>query len=95
MTADALTHDRGTEEAYERLRVSVVDSTLGLALLMREGVAAWMAAASTRAPTISQQTIPCSTESRRAKLDLDELHAGVVRVLASMAFAQIEERKTT
>lgn len=92
--------DPATEAAYEQLRRSVSDSTsgghLGLALLVRGGIAAWMAQGSTRASMLSQQT-PKARDAQRAAvpLELDEFHVGIVRVLASIALAREEARRTT
>ena len=86
--------DRTVETAYEQLRRSVFDSTFGAhfgrVLMMREGIAAWMAhgATCTAAPCVRDAEPP------KASLAFDPFNAGVVQVLASMALAQNEGRKT-
>jgi hypothetical protein len=85
------------EAAYEQMRQSVSNSTcaghLGLAVLMREGITAWMAHDATRATTGAQRTQEArDSKPAGAPIALDDFHAGLVRVLATMALAQ--ERKT-
>jgi hypothetical protein len=74
--------------AYEELRRRVLAGAsfgghFGLALLLREGIAAWMA----RGPACFAPAAPAADLDRRgaAPIVTDEFHAGVVRVLASMA----------
>lgn len=85
------------ETAYEQLRQSVSNSTcgghLGLAVLMREGITAWMAHDATRATTDAQQRQEArDSEPAGAPIALDDFQASLVRVLATMALAK--ERKT-
>lgn len=73
--------------AYEALRAHVLTgSTAGShVVLLRQGVAAWMAhcsACSSPAPTAAHTATP---------LVGDEIHAAIVRVLASMALAGQQE----
>ncbi|MGH8578015.1 MAG: hypothetical protein ACREXJ_14125, partial [Gammaproteobacteria bacterium] len=71
---------------YEALRAHVLTgstagSHAGLVVLLRQGVAAWMArcsACSSPAPAAAHTATP---------LVGDEIHAAIVRVLASMALA--------
>ena len=90
VTVSLAVRDRA-EAAYEQLRTSVCDSTsgghFGLALLMREGMAAWMAHASSGATTSEVQP----TKPVGVPLAIDPWSAEVVRVLASMALAQTQE----
>jgi len=76
--------------AYEELRNRVLANStsgghFGLLLLIREGIAAWMARCSIRAVP----SLPLVDPAQRAAVPLvsDEIHAGIVRVLASMALA--------
>ena len=82
--------------AYEELRShvragSAFRSHLGLVLLLREGVAAWVARGS--ACSRVQVESPGNPEARSAVAPVvtDELHVGLVRVLANMALAGREE----
>jgi hypothetical protein len=60
---------------------------------MREGIAAWMAHRSTRAATSeAPEARIADPESRRAPLAIDEVQAGVVRVLANMALEARKQR---
>jgi hypothetical protein len=86
----------GTAQAlvtrYEDLRRRIVDgsgwsSRLGLAILRREGLAAWIAAWTSTPGPAAVDTSP------DAALRLpDERHAEVVRVLASMALVRLNRR---
>jgi hypothetical protein len=78
--------------AYEALRSHVLagsctGSHAGLVVLLRQGVAAWMArrlACACPAPAVARTT---------TRIKGEEIHAAIVRVLASMALAaQREER---
>ena len=80
--------------AYEELRRRVLagvpfDSRGGLVLLLREGIAAWMARGSAGAVPVT----PAADPDRRgaAPIVSDEIHAAVVRVLASMALGRLGE----
>lgn len=82
--------------SYEELRSRVLagapfGSHFGLVLLQREGMAAWMARRSAGAVSVQ----PVANPDRRAAVPLvsDEIHASIVRVLASMAMAGREERR--
>lgn len=76
--------------AYEALRAQVLTgssaaSDTGLVVLLRQGVAAWTArrsACSSPAPLVACATTPSVS---------DELHAAIVRVLASMALGGQQE----
>jgi hypothetical protein len=81
---------------YEELRGRVLAGALfggafGLVLLLREGLAAWMAGGSAGSVPVA----PAVEPDRRpaAPLVSDEIHAAVVRVLASMALGGREERR--
>jgi hypothetical protein len=78
---------------YEELRCRVLagapfGGAFGLVLLLREGLAAWMAGGS------AVPVAPAVEPDRRAAAPLvsDEIHAAVVRVLASMALGGLKER---
>jgi hypothetical protein len=80
--------------AYEELRHRVLAGTSfgghgGLALLLREGLAAWMA----RGPAGAAPVEPAVAPDRRgaAPIVSDGIHAAVVRVLASMALGRLGE----
>ncbi len=76
--------------AYEALRSHVLAGAgagihAGLIVLLRQGVAAWMArrlACACAVPTASHASTPLVGE---------EIHAAIVRVLASMALASQQE----
>ena len=94
--ADATTTGGDSSVAeYEELRShvragSAFDSHLGLVLLLREGVTAWMA----RGSASSAQVEPTTASPERpavAPVVTDEIHAGLVRVLANIALAGREE----
>ena len=74
--------------SYEELRNrALAGSAHGhhLALLLREGMAAWMAQSSPRVATVT----PLADRQRRGTQPdtAEETNAGIVRVLASMALA--------
>lgn len=80
---------QGAVRAYEALRRHVLGgaSTAGdaaLVVLLRQGVAAWMA-----------RRLACAGPPAVARtstvIDGQEIHAGIVRVLASMALAAQQE----
>ena len=79
---------------YEALRRRVLTGAafggpFGLILLLREGLAAWMARGSAGAAPVEA----ADPERRGAAPRVsDEVHAAVVRVLASMALGGLEER---
>ena len=80
--------------AYEELRRHVLAGApfgghSGLALLLREGIVAWMARGSAGAAPVE----PAADPDRRgaAPIGSDEIHAAVVRVLASMALGRLGE----
>lgn len=83
---------------YERLRAhvragSAFGGHLGLVLLLREGVAAWMARGSPASVQVAQLEQVESTASPERPVGVvapgvtDEIHAGLVRVLANIALA--------
>jgi len=80
--------------AYETLRSRVLASAAtgsqrGLPILIREGVAAWIGRYSARAvpsPSADRKTTPM-----RAPQNYDELHDGIVRLLANMALTGRKE----
>ena len=88
---DAATSDGNSPvAAYEELRShirsgSAFGSHLGLMLLLREGVAAWMARG--RVCPAQGEPPPSPERSAVAPVATDEIHAGIVRVLANMALA--------
>ena len=80
---------QGAVRAYEALRRHVLagantGSDAGLVVLLRQGVAAWMA-----------RRLACAGPAAAARtstvIDGQEIHAGIVRVLASMALAAQQE----
>ena len=80
--------------AYEELRCRVLagapfGGAFGLVLLLREGLAAWMAGGSAGSVPVA----PTVDQDRRAAAPIvsDEIHAAVVRVLASMALGGLKE----
>lgn len=77
--------------AYEALRRQVLAGAKntgdgGLMLVLRQGVAAWMA----RRPVCADCPAPAATRPS-AQLAGQEIDAGIVRVLASMALAVQQE----
>lgn len=85
----------GLGAAYERLRHWVVAGAApgsrdgapwGLGLVLRAGITGWMAQQAAGA------TAPAPPRPAVAPLPSGELHAGVVRVLASIALAHRAER---
>ena len=62
----------------------------GLVVLRREGLAAWMAWRTTGAA--APELVTATNGRRSAPLAADDLHASLVRVLASMAMSAREER---
>lgn len=83
----------GFGTTYEALRRRVLTGAAfggagGLVLLLRDGLAAWMAAGPAGA------SVEPAGPARRgaAPLVSDALHAAVVRVLASMALGGLERR---
>ena len=91
MTASSTTDSTDTfVAAYEDLRTHVLTGSAagrgsGLVLLLRQGMAAWM----TRRPARSVPGELAAVPGPRTTAPLlsDELHAGLVRALASMALA--------
>ncbi len=80
--------------AYEELRRrvlagSAVGGPFGLVLLLREGLAAWMV----RGVACAAPVEPAADPARRGAAPLvpDQIHAAVVRVLASMALSRLGE----
>jgi hypothetical protein len=79
--------------AYEKLRTHVMTGSAagghsGLVVLLRQGVAAWME----RRTACSAPVQPAPSA---APINVsDEIHAGLVRVLASMAMAGRQEART-
>ena len=81
--------------AYEALRRRVLTGAVfggagGLVLLLRDGLAAWMARGAAGATAVE-----AAGPARRgaAPIVSDEIHAAVVRVLASMALAGLREMR--
>lgn len=84
--------------AYEQLRSRVLSGSvsqnhlgLGLVVLLREGIAAWMARGFAGLAPVEPQAQPHLRGA--APVLSDEIHAGVVHVLASIAQARREEMK--
>jgi len=81
-------------ESYEELRHGVLTGVPGsrhggVIVLVREGVAAWLAYGSARDATASSVAIPAGRPA--TPLGLSEVHASIVRVLATMALANRTE----
>ena len=93
MTSRAAMRDdaQACVRAYEALRSHVLAGTntgspAGLVVLLRQGVAAWMMARR------SACTCPAPAAARTTTLLAgEEIHAAIVRVLASMALAAQQE----
>ena len=86
----------GDEDAsvarYEELRHGVLTGApggrhVGVIVLVREGLAAWLAQGSARAATVGPAAVPLGLGRPAALQVLSEVHASVVRVLANMALA--------
>jgi hypothetical protein len=80
---------------YEQLRNHAVSGIgggdrFGLVILLREGVAAWMADASTQAAATTQRVAEGAPDPM--PVVADELHADMVGVLANMVMATHQER---
>lgn len=82
--------------AYEELRRHVLAGSafgthLGLVLLLREGIASWMS----RCSAYSAPVAPAADRDRCAAAPYvsDEIHADVVRVLASMALSGLDKER--
>ena len=81
--------------AYEGLRRSVlgaapVGGPVGLVLLLREGLTAWMAAVAPGAAAVEPPGHP--ERGAAAARVSDAIHAAVVRVLACMALSGLKEK---
>lgn len=83
--------------SYEELRRRVLAGTalggsFGLVVLLREGVVAWMGGLGSRSVSVDPTA---SSDQRAAPLPVsNEIHAGIVRVLASMALSGRQEPYT-
>lgn len=82
--------------AYEGLRRSVLGDApfgghVGLVLLRREGLTAWMAEAAPGAASVEPPGHP--ERGAAAARVSDAIHAAVVRVLASMALSGLKEKR--
>jgi hypothetical protein len=79
--------DAPAQVAYEALRgraiAGAVSGGFGLVVLRREGLAAWVARRSTDADPIT--AVPSDPHGAGVPRVSDDVHAGRVRVLASMA----------
>lgn len=87
--------EHGFATEYEQLRRGVLDGEaptrhFGLVILMREGVAAWMAHASARPATVANVVGngPLSVTAFIA----ENVHADMVAVLANMVMTNHEEK---
>jgi hypothetical protein len=82
---------------YEQLRSGMLDgapraSHFGLVILMREGVAAWMAHAWARARPATVVQGVANDRPSAAALIADDIHADMVAVLASMVMTTHGEK---
>ena len=78
-------------DGYERLRDHILAGSpggghAGLALLRREGVAAWMERTTAAPPVLSARP-----DDRTPLPITGPLHAGLVQILTSIALGRIEE----
>jgi hypothetical protein len=84
-----------TQMAYEALRglviAGAVSGRLGLVVLRREGLAAWMTRRSTDADPIT--AVPSDHHGTEVPRASDDVHAGLVRVLASMALGRCRKER--
>ena len=86
----------GSVAAYEQLRLSVhaggtaPGGHCGLVWLRREGMAAWMAWRATGAA--ASEPVTAHQRPVSAPLAADDLHASLIRVLASLAMSGRKER---
>jgi hypothetical protein len=84
--------DAAVGERYEALRAAVLahrssEDRHGLVLMLREGMAAWMAAWSSCSPAPSARTSDFARDDIHALAD----PSAVVALLASMALATLQE----
>ena len=82
--------------AYEELRRRVLAGApfgghVGLVLLLREGIVAWMTRGSVGAAPVEATD---AERRRAAPLVSNEIHAAVVRVLVNMALSGLKEEKS-
>ncbi len=99
MNATSAAREASDAAAYEQVRSSALagstsasGSHYGLVLLMREGVASFLARLSPLAAALETPQAPgVAAEPGRAPLAMDEFHASVVHVLANMALAATME----
>ena len=77
--------------AYEELRSHVLSGVpgngTGLVLLLREGLAAWIEGRAASCPASEPEKRPRPKSHKAVPVLSDEVHAGIVRVLASMVLA--------
>jgi len=77
--------------AYEELRNHVLTGVsgngAGLVLLLREGLAAWLEGRGASVPPPVPEARPSPQTYAAASVVSAEVHAGIVRVLASMVLA--------
>lgn len=95
MTQSAPSTSHPLTADYEALRQSAQarersGGHFGLVLLLREGLAAWMAHARSRPVTV---TPPSSERATVAPIIVDEVRADIVAVLASMIQVHPEEQR--
>ena len=96
IAAHAVPPDRDVFGAtYEELRRRVLTGAAfggasGLVLFLREGLAAWMARGAVGAAPVAPAGHPVRCAAPRVA---NEIHAAVVRVLASMALGHMEETR--
>jgi len=81
---------QGAVKAYEALRLHVLAGAnnagdVALMVLLRQGVAGWMAR------RVACAGLPPAAARASTRAAGEEIHAGVVRVLASMALAAQQE----
>ncbi len=76
--------------AYEALRglviAGAVSGRLGLVVVRREGLAAWMTRRSPEADPVT--AVPSAPDGAGIPRVSDDVHLGLIRVLASMALGQ-------
>jgi len=88
------TNSEDAVAAYEKLRSRVLasaapDSQRGLPILIREGIAAWIGRYPARA--VPSSSSDRKTTPTRVPQACDEIHDGIVRLLANMALTGRKE----
>lgn len=95
MTVAARPSECSFAKGYEKLRRGMLEGAtegghFGLVILLREGVAAWVAHAKSSPPA----ALPATSEDRLSVMALiaGDVHADMARVLANMVMTTHEEK---